>query len=85
MEDLIQERVAKGKEVKGVIFYHNQDNTGMKSDGKLMLAYSESEVVGSIDTVAVGQRIVDLCKELGLDVKWDGSSHTRIEIQNAGV
>ena len=52
-----------------VVFYHNQDNDNLKSEGKCHLAWSGD-----------GNEIVSVLNKHGVKTEWDGSSNTRIKI-----
>ena len=51
------------------VFYHNQDNESLKSDGKCHLAWSGN-----------GTEIVSVLNKHGVKTEWDGSSNKRILI-----
>lgn len=51
-----------------VIFYHNQDNDSLKESGSTYLAWASPNP----------QEIIDVLKNNGLTVEWDGKSGTRI-------
>jgi len=52
-----------------VVFYHNQDNDRLKSEGKCHLAWAGD-----------GNEIVSVLNKHGVKTEWDGSSNTRIVI-----
>ena len=60
--------VPKDKSEK-VVFYHNQDNDNLKSEGKCHLAWAGD-----------GNEIVSVLNKHGVKTEWDGSSNTRIKI-----
>ena len=73
----------KRAKVKGCVFYHHQDNDRLKETGKVMLAYGPLETsahgtVGLPD-VEVGRRVVEVLKQVGLTVDWNGEGSQRIE------
>jgi|Laugresu1bdmlbsd_1035121.scaffolds.fasta_scaffold00478_19 hypothetical protein len=49
------------------VFYHNQDYQSMKEGGDLYLAWSGD-----------GNLICNVLRENGMEVRWDGTSATRI-------
>ncbi|NDJ34543.1 MAG: hypothetical protein GYB64_07725 [Chloroflexi bacterium] len=64
----------------GYVFYHNQDTESAYEYGSLMLAYGafthEDE-----DIERVGKQVVEMLRQHGLPVAWNGSIHTRIAVQ----
>lgn len=83
LNTIYQERVAKGKIPKGVVFYHSQDNANLKIDGYVHLAYDGNDDVvkddSAISQVEAGEMIVEILKHAGLDVEWNGQATQRIK------
>jgi hypothetical protein len=52
------------------VFYHNQDNSELRSTGECHLAWSGD-----------GKEIVSVLNKHGIQIEWDGSSNKRIKIR----
>jgi len=75
----------KRTKVKGVVYYHNQDNNSFQNTGEVRLAYGpldtkEYGTVGLPD-VEVGKAVCDALKAVGLAWEWNGSGNTRILVK----
>jgi hypothetical protein len=57
------------EQAEKTVFYHQQDADDLRERGTCHLAWSGN-----------GQEIVDVLKENGVEVDWDGSDSTRIKI-----
>ena len=75
----------KRAKVKGVVYYHNQDNTNLKERGSVYLAYgpvdtAEHGEIG-LSGVEVGNAVVKALQAVGLDYEWNGSDAERIFVK----
>jgi len=90
LNDMVKERLDKGKDVIGVTFWHRQDEEnywypGISGKQSLHLCFSNADIEGhtsDISTQRVGFIIKHACERHGLTVKWDGTPETRIEVYN---
>ncbi len=71
----------KQRPVVGYTFYHEQDTEHLVDDGTLYLAFGAVEA-GEPAELAVAQRVVTVLREAGLTVTWNGSTKTRILVQD---
>jgi hypothetical protein len=82
LTEMAEERVKKGKEIKGCVYWHHQDEESYKKYGTLYLGFGnmESSKLGTIGipTKKVGEIIVNELRKRDLSVKWDGNPNTRI-------
>ena len=78
--------VEKGKEVKGCVFWHSQDEDDWKSRGSMYLAFGDmnSTKHGKIglSSKEVGENVVKKLKKFKVPFEWDGSSRTRIRVMH---
>lgn len=81
------ELIDKGKdvqEIKGCVFYHNQDNERKRNGKNFHLAFGQlgSEKYGDIGlaTKEVGRLVCQILSVFNITFKWDGKAETRIEI-----
>ena len=74
----------KARKVKGVIYWHNQDEQRFKEDGTLTIAYGSvsTKKYGEIGlpTNEVGEALVEQLQKRDLIVDWDGNPSKRITI-----
>ena len=80
----------KGDKIQGYVFYNKQDTEGLNETGDVFLAYGQisywdneknvEKYTGPLTTVQVGNKIKELCEELGIRYKWDGSERTRFHL-----
>lgn len=74
-------RAASG--IRGCCFYHAQDLDNAVRSGRLYLAFSGGMIPEverrEANTVAVGQRIVELLQAAGFGANWSGNINERIE------
>lgn len=76
----------------GWMFYHQQDADAFVWDGvedhvlrrPLWLTYGDPKG-NPADTVTVGNMIVAIMSELGLQTDWDGNPNTRINVLPMGI
>jgi hypothetical protein len=74
----------KRRAVRGVVYYHNQDNANLKRSGSVMLAYDNAGTEKYPDATPreeIGRIISEMMKDAGLAVDWDGKGCTRIEVK----
>lgn len=76
MNERVKEMAIKNKKVRGVVFYHNQDNARRKEGKDFHLNFAG---VG-VPTESVGHEIVATLNRNGIVTEWDGSATTRIRI-----
>lgn len=67
--------------VMGYTFYHEQDTERLVDDGTLYLAFGAIEASAQAEAT-VARRIVAVLQEAGLTVTWNGSTKTRILIED---
>jgi len=80
--EIIDELRAMGISPIGYCYYHTQDLERAIGEEKMLLIGYDS-VDGDDDmAIKIAQRIVEVLKQNGFKVKWDGSLETRIEIQD---
>lgn len=74
--------------VKGVVFYHKQDAARLRESGETYLGYGQVGVhdVGTFGepTVWIGEQVVKILRECGLETEWDGKEETRILVRYPG-
>lgn len=75
---------SKRKKIKGVVYWHKQDEQSFRESGTLYLAYGDVDtkkcgVVG-LPTAEVGKIICDTFKELSIPFEWNGNGETRIKV-----
>jgi hypothetical protein len=61
-------------DAKLAVFYHSQDAQGLRKGDDLYLCWSGD-----------GQEIVDVLKNYGLDVEWEGTNNRRIMVKNQSI
>jgi len=70
------------EDIKGCVFYHNQDNANLERDRKFYLAYGnmDSTEYGTIGlpTETVGQIVVEILDKYDIKTEWDGNASSRI-------
>ena len=76
MSGIIEKRKAKGKEEKGYVFFHRQDNESRVAGSNFFLAYGGAD----LDAAAVGAMVVDALASHGVKTEWDGDIGRRIEV-----
>ncbi len=73
-----------GKEVKGCVFWHGQDEKDFWNYGSLDIVYGQldSKQHGKIGlpTIKVGKHVVAVLKQHGLTVEWGGKITQRIKV-----
>lgn len=62
------------EEAKLAVFYHSQDAQGLRKGDDLYLCWAGD-----------GQEIVDVLKNYGLDVEWEGTTNRRIVVKNYSI
>lgn len=81
LETVSAEKRAK---VKGVVYWHRQDDISFKEDGKLYLAYGNVDTVNcgvvGIPSVEVGEIVCDTLKKFEIPYQWTGNPNNRILI-----
>lgn len=83
------ELVRAGKEFKGIVYYHNQDNANKKEGEDFYLAYGSvhHSTLGllGLPSVEVGRAVVETFAERGLETEWNGDDTDRILVRNGVV
>ena len=76
MAGIIEKRKAKGKEAKGYVFFHRQDNESRVAGRDFFLAF------GGADSPAldVGMMVVGALASHGVRTEWNGDTNTRIKV-----
>jgi hypothetical protein len=62
------------EQARFAVFYHKQDAERLKEGGDLFLCWGGD-----------GEEIVDILKNYGLEVNWDGSTNSRIMVKNYSI
>jgi hypothetical protein len=62
------------EEAKLAVFYHSQDAQGLRKGDDLHLCWAGN-----------GEEIVDVLKNYGLDVEWEGTTNRRIMVKNQSI
>ena len=76
-----KKRIANGKTVNGVYFWHRQDEEDYEEFGHLFIAYGDVEVEGKtygLSTEQVGLALVTALVKRGVHVQWNGNTNRRI-------
>lgn len=83
--DIVAMPVKKRAKVKGVCFYHRQDNDRLVHGKDLYLGFGpvDSEELGQIglETVQVGRLVTSCLTLAGLAWEWDGTASQRILVR----
>ena len=73
-----------GKDVKGCVFWHHQDDEGYWANGNLFLGYGplETREYGTIGltTEEVGKIVCEELKRAGVEPTWNGNTNERIVV-----
>jgi len=78
-----KEAKSKAKPFRGYVFYHNQDNENLESNGKFYLAFGgneDTEENFTTKTWQVGNLVANRLKKFGLEIEWDNKPETRIRV-----
>lgn len=79
---LVNNARAKGKNIKGGVFYHQQDTQSFKRYGVVYIGFgSAKDNPSDEEEVMVGTLLSNALKAQGLTVVWDGSSATRVLVR----
>ena len=78
--EIISELKNIGITAKGYCYYHTQDLEGAISDEKNLFIGFDSYNRNNELAKEVAEKIVDVLKQNGFNVKWNGSLETRIEL-----
>lgn len=78
--------VSEGKEVKGCVFWHSQDEDDWKKSGSMYLAFgdmdsSEHGKIG-LSTKEVGDNVVKKLKKFKVPFEWKGTASHRIRVMD---
>jgi hypothetical protein len=82
------EATASGKEIKGSVYYHGQDNDSFLEGNNLMIRYCETEDddgqrITTMPVKNVGDLVYEVLSHCGLALKWDGESSSCIQVLGA--
>jgi hypothetical protein len=80
MWDEVKSAADAGRQVRGYVFFHQQDTDRAVDGGGLYLAYGATEA-GDEAEAAVGEVIARCLRAQGLEVVWNGSSKQRVWIR----
>lgn len=83
VNDLANERLARGKRPRGATFFHGQDlERGVRGEGLRLTfgAYEDDESKRAAADEAVAVMVVDALVRRGVDARWTGQVKDRIEI-----
>ncbi|HZW09889.1 MAG TPA: hypothetical protein VFF69_08290 [Phycisphaerales bacterium] len=81
IDDEMQQAAARGAQVRGYTFYHEQDTDSAVEDGSLYLNYGSADhPAGPQAAVAIGEEVRDTLERHGLSVHWDGTIERRIGV-----
>jgi hypothetical protein len=75
----------------GYVFYHRQDTDTLKRNGVVYLRYGSFENrnnklrKGSLSSKEVGELIVSVMKEVGLETEWDGDTGHCVLVNVEGI
>jgi hypothetical protein len=72
--------VQQHRPVAGYVFYHVQDTESAREGHGLYLAYGAVQE-GEEALVQLGWQIVEMLKDTGLEVSWDGNTNKRIYVE----
>lgn len=83
-----EKKVDQGKEIKGCVYWHNQDEENYKRYGEWYLAYgnlnSNKYGVIGMPNVEVGKIISEELESNGVNIEWNGNGGSRILIKSDG-
>lgn len=68
---------------RGAVFYHGQDlESGVQGEGLMLAfgAFENDEAKSETASTAIAREVCDTLAAHGVQAKWDGSVHSRIEI-----
>lgn len=76
--------------VRGVIFWHHQDEQNLKKRGFLHISFGQLNTMNhgfiGLGAREIGERLAHHLKERGIDFKWDGSPRMAIRVNaNSGL
>lgn len=83
LSEKAHELAERGKEIKGVVFYHKQDEENLQRSGECFLAFGDithDDKKYGLSTKQVGKIASIILEEVGLQVDWDGTENTRIKV-----
>jgi hypothetical protein len=68
-----------GREAKGYVFFHQQDTESAVESGSLYISYGGADPSGPPeDSIAIGQRLLEVLQSVGLKPIWDGKINHRV-------
>ena len=73
-----ERRSDKGKVVKGIAYWHKQDEESFRKSGMLFIGYSG---VKKFRCKLIAEMIVETLNEYGLVTEWDGSDSNKVEVK----
>jgi hypothetical protein len=78
----IEKEAAKGKDVKGYVFYHEQDTESAVDGYGLYFNYGAvGESASASDHIAIGEMLASALRENGFEVGWDNSLSRRVGLK----
>jgi hypothetical protein len=76
--------VKAGKEIKGCVYWHKQDEKNFWKNGIFYLSFGplDSKQHGKIGlpTIKVGKHVVAVLKQHSVKTEWDGTEYARIKV-----
>lgn len=66
----------------GYCFFHAQDLAGCIESDEMWMAYDATELGGDAEPLEVARRVLETFRSCGLDARWTGSIHDRIQVQS---
>ena len=68
-----------GRKARGYVFFHQQDTESAVESGSLYISYGATDATGpDEDAVAIGQRLFEVLRAVGLKPVWDGKINHRV-------
>lgn len=80
-DEIYQELNKKGIIAKGFCYYHWQDIERVVDEGNLFIGFGDFKNTDK-DALAIGSQIASTLERFGLNLNWDKTINTRIEIIN---
>lgn len=82
VQDVWQDLEDEGIKPVGYCYYHGQDLERVIESGTLSIGFYGEKEKNDKEAIVIGHKIVNLLKEKGFSVSWDGSASKRIEIKD---
>lgn len=82
LEGMVEARREKGKQIDGVVFYHQQDAENMQDGGEFCISYDS--VTDDLTQEQVGHMVVAALEGNGLVTEWNGNPLIRVVVTVEG-